>query len=71
MDQFYFNQTVRFKSVNECGGYGKAYFKFKLIDWDTGSDTTTSEIELLIHGCGDGYCTLEFENIDICPEDCP
>ena len=70
MNQFYFNQIVRFKSVNDCGGYGKAYFKFKLIDWDTDSDTTTSDIELLIYGCGDTYCTSEFENKNTCPEDC-
>ena len=69
-NQFYFNQKVRFKSVNDCGGYGKVYFRFKLIDWDTGSDTTPSDIELLIYGCGDSYCTSEFENIYNCLVDC-
>ena len=69
-NQFDFNSKVRFKSVNNCGGYGKVYFRFKLIDWDTGADTTTSDIELIIYGCGDGNCTPELEDSDTCPEDC-
>ena len=69
-NQFDFNSKVRFKSVNNCGGYGKVYFRFKLIDWDTGADTTTSDIELIIYGCGDGNCTPELEDSDKCPEDC-
>ena len=69
-NQFYFNQKVRFKSVNDCGGYGKVFFKFKLIDLDTGSDSTANNIELLIYGCGDGYCTAELENTNTCPGDC-
>ena len=70
LNQFSFNQTVRYKAVNDCGGYGKVYFRFKLIDWDTGVGTTSSNIELLIYGCGDDYCTLEFEDSNTCPEDC-
>ena len=69
-NQFDFNSKVRFKSINNCGGYGKVYFRFKLIDWDTGADTTTSDIELIIYGCGDGNCTPELEDSDTCPEDC-
>ena len=64
------DHKVPFKSVDDCGGYGKVYFRFKLIDWDTGSDTTSNDIELLIYGCGDGYCTSEFENINTCMGDC-
>ena len=69
-NQFDFNSKVRFKSVNNCGGYGKVYFRFKLIDWDTGANTTTSDIEIIIYGCGDGNCTPELEDSDKCPEDC-
>ena len=69
-NQFDFNSKVRFKSVNNCGGYGKVYFRFKLIDWDTGADTTTSDIELIIYGCGDGNCTPELEDSVTCQEDC-
>ena len=69
-NQFDFNSKVRFKSVNNCGGYGKVYFRFKLIDWDTGADTTTSDIEVIIYGCGDGNCTPELEDSVTCQEDC-
>ena len=69
-NQFDFNLKVRFKSVDDCGGYGKVYFRFKLIDWDTGADTTTSDIEVIIYGCGDGNCTPELEDSVTCQEDC-
>ena len=69
-NQFDFNSKVRFKSVNNCGGYGKVYFRFKLIDWDTGAYTTKSDIELIVYGCGDGNCTPELEDSVTCQEDC-
>ena len=67
---FQFNTIIPFKSLSICGGTGKATFRFILIDYDTGISDTSSNLELIIYGCGDGICESGLENINSCPGDC-
>ena len=67
---FQFNTIIPFKPLSICGGTGKATFRFILIDYDTGISDTSSNIELIIYGCGDGICESGLENINSCPGDC-
>ena len=69
-NQFVFSTQIPFRSLNDCGGTGKAIFRFILHDLDTDSEIIADDIELIIYGCGDGICETEFENTTTCPEDC-
>ena len=69
-NQFKFKFKVPFFPLSACGGTGKAIFKIILTDLDTDSEIVLDNIELIIYGCGDTYCTSEFENTNTCPEDC-
>ena len=69
-NQFVFSTQIPFRSLSDCGGTGKAIFRFILHDLDTGSEIIADDIELIIYGCGDGRCESEFENTTACPEDC-
>ena len=67
---FVFYTQIPFRSLSDCGGTGKAIFRFILHDLDTDSEIIADDIELIIYGCGDGYCTSGLENSNMCPEDC-
>ena len=69
-NRFEFSTQIPFRSLSDCGGTGKAIFRFILHDLDTDSETIADDIELIIYGCGDGRCESEFENKTTCPEDC-
>ena len=68
--EFEFYTQIPFRSLSDCGGTGKAIFRFILHDLDTDSEIIADDIELIIYGCGDGRCESEFENTTTCPEDC-
>ena len=68
--EFVFYTQIPFRSLSDCGGTGKAIFRFILHDLDTDSEIIADDIELIIYGCGDGRCESEFENTTTCPEDC-
>ena len=68
--EFVFYTQIPFRSLSDCGGTGKAIFRFILHDLDTDSEIIADDIELIIYGCGDGVCESEFENTTTCPEDC-
>ncbi len=69
-NQFVFSTQIPFRSLSDCGGTGRAMFRFILHDLDTDSEIIADDIELIIYGCGDGRCESEFENTTTCPEDC-
>ena len=60
-NQFVFSTKIPFRSLSDCGGTGKAIFRYILHDLDTDSAIVADDIELIIYGCGDGYCTSESE----------
>ena len=68
--EFEFSTQIPFRSLIDCGGTGKAIFRFILHDLDTDSEIKADDIELIIYGCGDGICETGFENTTACPEDC-
>ena len=69
-NQFVFSTQIPFRSLSDCGGTGKAIFRFILHDLDTNSEIVAEDIELIIYGCGDGLCESGIENINTCQEDC-
>jgi len=69
-NQFVFSTQIPFRSLNDCGGTGKAIFRFILHDLDTNSEIIADDIELIIYGCGDGVCESGLEGTSSCPEDC-
>ena len=69
-NHFIFNFKFPFFSSSECGGTGRAILRFVLEDLDTSLSSDPIDFDVIIYACGDGYCTEEFENIDICIEDC-
>ena len=69
-NQFVFSTQIPFRSLNNCGGTGKAIFRFILHDLDTNSEIIADDIELVIYGCGDGVCESDLENTSSCPGDC-
>ena len=69
-NHFVFNFKVPFFSLSACGSTGKAIFRVILHDLDTNSEIIVNDIEFIIYGCGDGYCTSEVENVTTCQEDC-
>ena len=69
-NQFVFSTQIPFRSLNDCGGTGKAIFRFILHDLDTNSEIVAEDIELIIYGCGDGLCEAGIEDINTCHEDC-
>ena len=69
-NQFVFSTQIPFRSLNDCGGTGKAIFRFILYDLDTNSEIIADDIELIIYGCGDGVCESGLEGTSSCPEDC-
>ena len=68
--EFVFYTQIPFRSLSDCGGTGKAIFRFILHDLDTGSEIIADDIELIIYGCGDGLCESGIEDINTCQEDC-
>ena len=69
-NQFVFSTQIPFNSLSDCGGTGKAIFRFILHDLDTSSEIVAEDIELIIYGCGDGVCESGLENTSSCPGDC-
>jgi len=69
-NQFVFSTQIPFRSLNDCGGTGKAIFRFILHDLDTNSEIIADDIELIIYGCGDSVCESNLENTISCPGDC-
>jgi len=69
-NQFVFSTQIPFRSLSDCGGTGKAMFRFILHDLDTDTDIIADDIELIIYGCGDGVCESDLENTSSCPGDC-
>ena len=69
-NQFVFSTQIPFRSLSDCGGTGKAMFRFILHDLDTGTDIIADDIELIIYGCGDGVCESSLENTSSCSGDC-
>mgnify|MGYP001052173527 FL=1 len=69
-NQFVFSTQIPFRSLSDCGGTGKAIFRFILHDLDTDSEIISDDIELIIYGCGDGVCESDLEDTNSCPEDC-
>jgi hypothetical protein len=67
---FVFSTQIPFRSLNDCGGTGKAIFRFILHDLDTASEIVADDIELIIYGCGDGICESAFEDSNTCSVDC-
>ena len=70
-NQFVFSTQIPFRSLNDCGGTGKAIFRFILHDLDTNLEIIADDIELIIYGCGDGVCEPHLENTSSCQGDCP
>jgi len=69
-NQFVFSTQIPFRSLSDCGGTGKAMFRFILHDLDTDTDIIADDIELIIYGCGDGVCESSLENTSSCQGDC-
>ena len=55
-NQFVFSTQIPFRSLSDCGGTGKAIFRFILHDLDSNSEIVAEDIELIIYGCGDDVC---------------
>jgi len=60
---------IPFNSIEDCGGTGKAFFRFILIDCYTEKSDTINNV-LTIYGCGDGVCESSLEDTSSCPGDC-
>jgi len=60
---------IPFNPIADCGGTGKAFFRFILIDCYTDKSDTINNM-LTIYGCGDGVCESDLENTSSCPGDC-
>ena len=56
-------------SMSDCASTGISIFKFILNDLDTG-ESTSREKSIIIYGCGDGICEIDYENNLSCLEDC-
>jgi len=69
-NQFVFSTQIPFRSLSDCGGTGKAIFRFILHDLDSNSEIVAEDIELIIYGCGDGLCESGIQDINTCQEDC-
>ena len=69
-NQFVFSTQIPFRSLSDCGGTGRAIFRFILHDLDSNSEIVPEDIELIIYGCGDGLCESGIEDINTCQEDC-
>ena len=69
-NQFVFSTQIPFRSLSDCGGTGRAMFRFILHDLDTDTVIIADDMELIIYGCGDGVCESSLENTSSCPEDC-
>ena len=69
-NQFVFSTQIPFHSLSDCGGTGRAIFRFILHDLDTDTAIIADDIELIIYGCGDGVCESSLENTSSCPGDC-
>ena len=69
-NQFVFSTQIPFRSLSDCGGTGKAIFRFILHDLDTNSEIVAEDIELIIYGCGDDVCESSLEDTSSCPGDC-
>ena len=81
-NNFIYSTKIPFRPLNECGGTGLALFKFNIHDMDflyclatetnLCSSNLTSSIEnsLNIYGCGDNYCSIDYETNSSCIEDC-
>ena len=69
-NQFVFSTQIPFRSLSDCGGTGRAIFRFILHDLDTNSEIVPEDIELIIYGCGDELCESGIEDINTCQEDC-
>ncbi len=69
-NQFVFSTQIPFRSLSDCGGTGRAIFRFILHDLDTNLEIVAEDIELIIYGCGDGLCESGIEDINTCQEDC-
>ena len=69
-NQFVFSTQIPFRSLSDCGGTGRAMFRFILHDLDTDTAIIADDIELIIYGCGDGVCESSLENTSSCPGDC-
>ena len=70
-NQFVFSTQIPFRSLSDCGGTGKAIFRFILHDLDSNSEIVAEDIELIIYGCGDDVCESSLEDTSSCPGDCP
>ena len=60
---------IPFNPIEDCGGTGKAFFRFILIDCYTEKSDTINNV-LTIYGCGDGVCESSLEDTSSCPGDC-
>ena len=69
-NQFVFSTQIPFRSLSDCGGTGRAMFRFILHDLDTDTVIIADDMELIIYGCGDGVCESGLEGTSSCPEDC-
>ena len=69
-NQFVFSTQIPFRSLSDCGGTGKAIFRFILHDLDSNSEIVAEDIELIIYGCGDDVCEASLEDTSSCPGDC-
>ena len=59
-----------FFSLNDCGGTGRVIMRVLLLDLETLLTTTSENFEIIIYGCGDGYCMENYENSRTCFGDC-
>ena len=69
-NQFIFSTQIPFRSLGDCGGTGKAIFRFILHDLDSNSEIVAEDIELIIYVCGDDVCESSLEDTSSCPGDC-
>ena len=69
-NQFVFSTQIPFRSLSDCGGTGKAIFRFILHDLDSNSEIVAEDIELIIYVCGDDVCESSLEDTSSCPRDC-
>ena len=66
-----YSVLIALKPLDSCGGTGYPMFKFELSDYDNNQTIDIAEgYEVPTIGCGDGWCTPDFENYTNCPEDC-
>tara|TARA_B100000945_G_C20386509_1_gene600009 strand:- start:1331 stop:1684 length:354 start_codon:yes stop_codon:yes gene_type:complete len=64
-----FKTQIPYRSISECGGVGKAQFKFEVRD--QGNVIKDWEVyNINVVACGDDLCFNDLENSESCSQDC-